>query len=177
MTGKLWHGNEGTAFARFDESLTYRYHLTRHWDDLMSGARPPLLWIMLNPSTADEKILDPTVRKCIHFAKAWGYGGIEVCNMFALRSTDPRELMRRELPIGVDNNRTILERVSDVHHRGGKIVCAWGNNKAIVSYKRIEWAREALRSFPLWCLRLNGDGSPGHPLYIPNDTQPTRFAC
>ena len=89
--------------ATCDARRRYRYRLWREW-----GASPRrVTFIMLNPSTADERVLDPTIRRCIGFAKAWGFDGVDVVNLFAWRSTDPAALARVADPIGPDNDETI----------------------------------------------------------------------
>jgi hypothetical protein len=79
--------------AELSACRTYRYRLWRQWDADLA----PVVWVMLNPSTADESADDPTIRKCIGFAQRWGYGGIEVVNLYAYRSPDPRQLKKGEL--------------------------------------------------------------------------------
>ena len=88
--------------AHFDETGAYRLRLWRRWWD-----GPYVCWIMLNPSTADARVNDQTIRKCIAFSKQWGFGGLEVVNVFALRSTDPKALYKHHDPIGPGNDSVI----------------------------------------------------------------------
>ncbi len=136
----------------------YRYRLWRVWD----RAHPTMLFIGLNPSTADAEQDDPTVRRCIGFAREWGYGGIEVANLFAFRATDPGKLLTAADPVGPDNDAW-LERL-----RAGSpaAVAAWGANP--LAHSRAKAFGAALR--PLACLGVTKDGAPRHPLYVRKGT-------
>lgn len=149
--------------ATFDETGAYRYRLRREWD----ASKPALGFLMLNPSTADHTKEDPTVRRCIGFAKAWGYGALEVVNIFALRSTDPRGLRDVDDPIGPENDAAILECRCEVD----MMIAAWGNHGEYMG--RGLRVLEILRAAgPLHCLSLTGAGQPGHPLYLRADSTP-----
>lgn len=104
--------------ALISECGLYRYRLWRRW-----GIGPHATWIMLNPSTADADLDDPTIRRCIGFARAWGFSAIEVVNLFALRATNPRELGRSADPIGPDNDRHLSEAGRAAELR----IAAWGH--------------------------------------------------
>lgn len=146
----------------------YRYALWRDWD----VAKGRVCWIMLNPSTADAEEDDPTIRRCMGFARAWGYGGIVVVNLFAFRATKPADMLYADDPVGPDNDATIREALNSgltaMH------VCAWGQNaprdreaevvKLIRDYGYVPHA-----------LRLTKSGHPGHPLYLPGDLVPAPF--
>ncbi|MCA9774331.1 MAG: DUF1643 domain-containing protein, partial [Myxococcales bacterium] len=108
--------------ARFDATGTYRYGLIRLWD----AARPRALFIMLNPSTADAEREDPTIRRCIGFARTWGFGSMEAVNLFAYRTTDPARLPLHPAPIGPANDAAIARAAG----RAGTIVLAWGHHGA-----------------------------------------------
>ena len=139
----------------------YRYSLTREWSD---GHR--LGYVMLNPSTADADVDDPTIRKCVGFAKQFGFGGIEVVNLFALRSTDPHGLLSAEDPVGPDNDKAIVDALS----RCQTVVAAWGAwGGRDVATARVVAVRGLAKASgrTLQCLRATKDGHPGHPLYIP----------
>ena len=88
-------GHEHTS-ARLSDDRRYRYLLVRRWDNTL----PDATFVMLNPSTADERDDDPTIRKCIGFAKRWGCGGIKVVNLYAFRATNPRDCFAAADPIG-----------------------------------------------------------------------------
>lgn len=144
----------------------YRYWLVREWDP----ATEKLAFIMLNPSTADGKVDDATIRRCIRFAQDNGYGGITILNLFALRATDPRQLRKAEDPVGVDNDRWIAEVAESRRTYGGGIVCAWG---AKADPARVRQVLRLVRGIPLYCLGVTKDGHPKHPLYIAASTQLT----
>ncbi len=133
----------------------YRYLLWRTWDP----EQPRLLWVMLNPSTADETMNDPTLRRIFGFSCASGFGGLEVVNLFALRSPSPKALLLAPDAIGPENDRYIQEAVV----RASKVIVAWGN----------EGARDgrnttvlSLISGPVFCLGTTSLGHPRHPLYV-----------
>lgn len=86
--------------AILSEDRKYRYILSRTWDE----TKPTVLFIGLNPSTADENEDDPTIRRCIIFAKSWGYGGLIMANLFAFRTTNPQGLYSEKNPVGSEND-------------------------------------------------------------------------
>lgn len=141
----------------------FRLSLTRTWN----AALPRLVFIMLNPSKADASVDDPTVRRCIGFAMALGYGSIEIVNLFAYRATNPIDLKRAGYPVGEGNDAAILRAVS----RAGGVICAWGANA-----RALPRAAEVLELIELWCepmaLAWTADGVPKHPLYLPRGLQP-----
>jgi hypothetical protein len=154
------------ASATFDDSKTYRYRLSRRW-----GNEPAATFIMLNPSTADAFQDDPTVRRCISFAKREGCGGLVVLNLFALRATNPAELLTHEDPVGPWNDAAFggIERA-------GPVVAAWGvppirGRDIIVA---VELERQGL---DVQCLGRTQGGFPRHPLRLAAATplQPWRL--
>lgn len=149
----------------------YRYSLTRTWQPSL----PSVLWIMLNPSTADAEQDDPTLRRCQHFAHAWGYGGIYVVNLFALRSPDPRALRMHYDPVGPGNDLTIASMLRSA--TVGRVLAAWGAHGSLRHRDAtvIGMARRAL-----YALGLTKDGMPKHPLArgrerVPDDAQPVMY--
>ena len=138
----------------------YRYLLTRIWDERL----PLLVFIMLNPSVADAEIDDPTIRRCMWFAKREGYGGIVVANLYAFRATSPRDLFKAKSPFGPDNEATLR----DIATAYPKIVCAWGSHGAAMATASINGL---LRhgGAQLVCLGRTKDGHPRHPLYVPGN--------
>ena len=121
---------------------------------------------MLNPSAADEAADDPTIRRCIGFARAWGFPALEVVNLFAWRTHEPRRLLEPGDPIGPDNNRAV--RIAT--KRAGLIVCAWGaalQHNWPLARTRAEWTTAALHGFDCVCLGRTRAGHPRHPLYLP----------
>jgi len=137
----------------------YRYRLERTWSDAA-----PVTFIMLNPSTADAEIDDPTIRRCMGFARSWGAGGIIVANLFALRATDPTELEKANAPIGTENDTAIVDAIL----ASSLTVAAWGAHKfaarRAVAVKRMIVGRIGGR---LKCLGRTKSGHPRHPLYVP----------
>lgn len=154
--------------ATFSPCEAYRYDLTRVWD----RDKPLCMFLMLNPSTADAEKPDPTITRCLGFARSWGCGSLVVCNLFALRSTDPRELYKSADPIGPDNDAAIVGWARKASLR----VAAWGNH----GRHRERGVRVKLRlrdlGVPLSYLRLTKLNQPEHPLYVPATTQPTPWA-
>jgi len=158
------YGPELYKAAVLSECGSFRYHLSR---GLWSAAFPPLLFIMLNPSTADAANDDPTIRRCVGFARRMDFGSVEVVNLFAYRATDPAALARAGWPQGPDNMRHIRAAALRVVAARGRIVCAWGANArgrpeaaAVIAMLRSDRNR-------LYALRLLRDGTPAHPLMLP----------
>ena len=147
------------SWATFSECRRYRYTLGRRWDSGKS-----VMFVGLNPSTADETLDDPTIRRCIGYAKAWGYNGLLMTNIFAYRSTDPKGLLTIEDPVGPGNDEALLRCFSEVD----LAIAAWGVHGTLA--KRNEKVRELLT--PLYYLRLTKEGHPGHPLYLPKTLTP-----
>lgn len=139
----------------------YRYELIRRWDD-----DPMLEWIMLNPSTADAAVDDPTIKRCIGFAKAWGYGAIVVHNLYALRATDPAALGMADDPFGPLNRSYLGNRI------GHCTIAAWGANPAA---RRWFLDGHRINRPAVYALGFTADGSPRHPLYVRADATPVRF--
>lgn len=149
--------------AHISDCGVYRYSLVREWN-----AELPKLYVnMLNPSTADGLVDDNTIRKLIGFAKAYGYGGLIVVNLFALRATDPDELFAHRDPVGPENDR-ILELVA---RREKLIVCAWGAHAAATQRAKHVEAIFRRHSTALQCFGTNQNGSPKHPLYLASETR------
>lgn len=123
-----------------------------------------LMVIGLNPSTADETLDDPTIRRCMGFAKLWGFGALCMTNLFAWRDTKPSEMIKAVEPVGVENDKWLAEIAKDA----GMIVAAWGTHGWHMNRAGI-----VIAEFPgIHCLRKNKDGSPQHPLYVPASTLP-----
>lgn len=148
--------------AEFSACRQYRYRLWRLWD----ASRPTTVFIGLNPSTADETADDPTIRRCLGYAKAWGFGRLEMLNLFAWRATDPKAMKVAADPIGPGNDDAI-RAVADT---GGLLVAAWGVHGTHLGRDREVCAMLAGR---LHVLRLTKDGHPGHPLYLPAHLEPS----
>ena len=141
----------------------YRYVLTRIWDE----TKPTVVFIGLNPSTADEEVDDKTIRKCIGYAKRWGYGTLIMVNLFAFRSTDPSMLKRVEDPVGPDNDSYIQKCVSE----SNLVIACWGNHGKLLNRDKV-----LMGSLPnLVCLKRNKNGTPHHPLYLSKDITPMPY--
>jgi hypothetical protein len=127
---------------------------------------------MLNPSTADAFQLDPTNRRCVGFAQAWGYGALVTTNIFAFRSTNPAGLRTANDAVGPENNEAILTAAKNAD----LVIVAWGTHGEL--QERGNAVRELLcdAGSALHMLRLTKAGHPGHPLYVAGDTQPMRWA-
>lgn len=136
----------------------YRYSLWRDWAlDL-----PRLLFVLLNPSRADARVEDPTLCRCIGFAQNWGYGSVELVNLYAYRAPDPHILRQVADPVGPLNDHYILEAAG----RAEKVVVGWGVFGDLHGRDR---AIQKLLPQPLWCLGYTRGFAPRHPLYIKRD--------
>ena len=152
----------GTEYgAIFDANARYRYSLWRAW----SAYHPRIAFVLLNPSTADEQIDDPSIRRCIGFARAWNFGSMEVVNLFAYRATDYRELFKASDPIGEENNHYLLHAVECC----STIVLGWGKRGTLLGRDRQVMSLLIGRN-DMYCLGKTKDGQPRHPLYIKGDT-------
>jgi len=159
------------ATATFSPDRTYRYLLTRRW----RGDAPVAAFIMLNPSTADAFMVDPTIRRCISFARSWSAGGLLVLNLFALRSTDPSILRGHPDPVGPDNDRVIAAQLANADVLVGPVVCAWGTHGSLKGRDETVAALIRARGFRPLCLGTTKDGHPRHPLYVPASTAAVEY--
>ena len=151
--------NEVRKHATMSDCGKFRYRLWRKW-----GEGSPLLFVMLNPSTADASVDDATIRRCIKFAQAHDFGELEVVNLFAYRATDPQDLRRAGYPIGPDNDEHICAAV-----RESAAVClAWGSNVAGLERPQIVLPKLRALGVKLQCLRITRSGYPQHPLMLPS---------
>ncbi len=142
------------ANAKLSKCRRYRYALWRTWDE----SKPYVMFIGLNPSTADESEDDPTIRRCTNYARDWGYGGLCMVNLFSFRATEPSDMMAAEDPVGPENDTWLQQLAKDA----GVIVAAWGNNGCYLGR-----SHEIACMFPnLKCLKINKSGEPAHPLYL-----------
>lgn len=152
-----------TRDAVFSDCGTYRYALSRRWDDRLGAAT----FIMLNPSTADAATDDPTIRRCVGFARRWGLGAVQVHNLYALRATDPRELWNHQDPIGPDNNAALRAAGAGA----ALLVCAWGAcaraERRAGEVLGLLTAGITSGVWVLHCVGITGSGAPRHPLYAP----------
>lgn len=154
----------------------YRYRLCRKYAGLLD--RPfltPCVFVMLNPSTADADRDDPTIRRCLGYARAWGRGDLFVVNLFALRATDPSRLYAHADPVGPENEGIVREIVGFARLTGGIVVCGWGRHGVLHHQDRamLRWLRD--EGVAPHCLATTRDGQPRHPLYLPRDLSPVPY--
>lgn len=154
---------DAASAALYSSDLRYRYALTRVW-----APGPRVLFVMLNPSTATEVQNDPTVERCERRARALGFGGFAVANIFAFRATDPRVMRAEPDPVGPANDAKILDLAAS-HDR---IICAWGAHGAYLDRGAQIEARLRSTGCQLYHLGLTLAGQPRHPLYIGYDQAP-----
>lgn len=150
--------------AIFSPDRKHRLTLWRQWDT----TKPILLVIGLNPSTADETKDDPTIRRCVRFAKDWGFGSLCMMNLFSIRATDPKEMLACENPIH-EWNDTLLKTTID---GAGMILAAWGTHGSHLRRDDLIYNLMIQANRPIHCLGKTKDGQPRHPLYVKADTQP-----
>lgn len=148
----------------------FRYRLGRRW-----ASGPAMLFIMLNPSTADANVDDPTIRKCIGFAERNGADAIEVVNLFAFRATDPKALAWAGWQVGPENAEHVVRATKEVHEDEGKIVLAWGANARGRDEAQAMVCDLAYRGIPTYTLRRLLDGTPAHPLMLPYSCSLERY--
>lgn len=163
-----------TRTATFDPERIYRYRLSRTWDPTL----PPVTWIMLNPSTADESVDDRTISRVIGFSRRWGHGSAVVVNLFAFRTTSPRGLTLTDDPVGPSNDEHLAETLT----RSPTTLVAWGNHGGLANpttgMPRSEEMWRLLDDLETEVLGLGftAGGQPAHPLYLPGNTRPTPAA-
>lgn len=145
----------------------YRYELGR---DFVLNANNPAIFCMLNPSTADDQIDDPTIKRCMQFAKDNGHDSLKVVNLYAYRSANPKNLWLTEDPIGAENDSHLYNLFSK--HK--KIICAWGANAKIERVIEIYQMLQQL-NVEMYCLGTTKAGMPKHPLYIKSDQKFLEF--
>ena len=150
--------------AHFSRCRRFRYALWREWDE----SRPSVMLIGLNPSTADARTNDPTIRRCIGFARDWGFGGVRMLNLFAFRATYPSDLKAADDPVGPRNDEWLRRTARDSE----RLVACWGNDGAFMD--RSAAVRRMLGN-RLEVIRMNGSGEPAHPLYLPKTLRPGRW--
>lgn len=174
-----------TRETLFNEDRTHRFTLWREFDCGLSGEslvkdgntfKPGYVqFIGLNPSTADEKLDDPTIRRCIGYVRAWGYGALCMTNLFSFRATDPKDMLAHDEPIEMAiRNAQEVEKIAE---GAALIICAWGTlgSHKTRAAKFIKHLRD-VRKFTIYHLGLNGDGSPKHPLYLSKTLKPIPYA-
>lgn len=155
------------AAATVSADYRYRYSLTRVW-----GTGGSLcVFVLLNPSTADGTEDDPTVRRCVGFAKRLGCASLTIVNLFAFRATKPAALypLRREDAIGPENDKHLAKARAQVEERGGHLIAGWGSHGDL--WQRDQEVRGVLGAGLLRLGALTSKGQPRHPLYLPNSAE------
>lgn len=147
---------------------TYRYRLERSW----AASKPFAAFVMLNPSTADATDDDPTIRRCIGFARTWGHGGLVVVNLYAYRATNPAELRGVADPVGPDNDEHLRTAFAQAAQVGGPVVAAWGTKAGPDRVRKVAAMAERFVA-----LRVTKNGHPGHPLYVPAAATPVAWGA
>ncbi len=149
-------GSESGAI--FSPDRLHRFMLWRVFDE----AKPHAVFIGLNPSTADEFVDDPTIRRCIDYARDWGFGSMFMVNIFAYRATNPQDMKRYPLPVGPGNSKWIREACADA----GVVICCWGNHGAWNDRGAAVARMLQANGVRLNALRVSTTGQPCHPLYL-----------
>ncbi|MEM8494996.1 MAG: DUF1643 domain-containing protein [Planctomycetota bacterium] len=156
------------AGAEISECGRYRYALWRDWD--WQGYANRVAFVGLNPSTADADQDDRTIRKCMKFARKWGYGGILMLNAYAFRATKPADMFAADDPIGPANDEALSYRAN----QAGLVIACWGAHCDPEREARV-YELLSRRASRVECLSVTKAGRPGHPLYIRGDTKPVPF--
>ena len=158
--------------AAFSSCGLYRYTLTRNLRDqvdLFSPLTGTIAFCMLNPSTADAEKDDPTIRRCMGFAKGWGYAKLLIVNLYAYRDTKPANLWIAEKRgidiVGADNDSAIGRAAGEAQ----MVICAWGNDAELGRARKV---CKLIGQSKLRCLGISKIGAPWHPLYLPGDLEP-----
>ena len=155
---RTFSGNGMKSLAVFSEDGKHRYALERSW----SPEKGKVVFIGLNPSTADEMKNDPTVSRMISFSKSWGFGEIGVCNLFSFRATFPEDMKKFRDPVGAENDFYIAREISDAD----RVVACWGNHGKFLN--RSSEVTNALGRFEHFGFTKQGE--PRHILYLRSDS-------
>jgi hypothetical protein len=152
----------------FSADRNHRYTLIHRWDEMLNPDHG-IAWICLNPSTADEHQLDPTLRRIRDFSATWGYSFFIMLNLFAWRATLPADMKRVADPIGPDNDRWIAHWGARVD----RVMLGWGEHGAHLG--RDQQVLAYLDRGKTYCLERNASGQPKHPLYVSKKNKPVLF--
>ncbi len=154
--------------AFFTDDRRHRLYLWRRWSD-----GPAIMFVGLNPSTADEAEDDPTIRRCLGFAKRWGYGTMYMCNAFSLVSTDPSALKGLLMPDLVERTHDLTLRI--IRTKCQRVVLAWGNGIDFVCVGPRRSTKLIEMLSPVYSFGSTQRGRPKHPLYLKRDATLTRL--
>lgn len=150
----------------FSKDRRYRYVLTRELKNLLGHGT--LLFIGLNPSTADDNIDDPTIRRLKKFTVRLGFQRLVITNLFAFRSTDPKIMFEQDDPVGTDNDFYLRKQIKECDC----VLCAWGTGGRFKNRDRQVLKMVGEKAH---CLKTNSDGTPAHPLYLRRDLKLTPY--
>lgn len=141
----------------------YRYTLSREWGD-----EKPCVFVMLNPSTADAEVDDPTIRRCIGFARREGCGSLWVVNLFAFRATSPEDMKRARDPVGPENDWTLKRTFETAREHRSPVIAGWGAHGTLNARHLRAHAMAKEADLQLQCFGVTASKQPKHPLYIAN---------
>lgn len=169
----------GDTGAIFSADRVWRYALWRKWDSSL----PPLMVVGLNPSTADETVDDPTVRRCLGYAREWGFGSLRMLNAFSYRATDPSDMFEalahmKPSVMNASNavNLDYLETLAwATVKQNGAVLAAWGNHGAWMGQDALVTEAITRKGVGVACLGKTNTGQPKHPLYLRRDAKPVAF--
>lgn len=167
----------GEPLARFSQCKQYRYELWRRWKP-----GPFVMFLLLNPSTADDKKLDPTLRRCLGYAQDWGYSAMCITNLFPYRATDPRDMKRHYAdPNDLTGDRGRAEAVNritiaNVAMKAAIVVGGWGTHGSFLLEDMVIVDLLSRYGVAIHCLAKCANGAPVHPLYQKRGISPTLWA-
>lgn len=168
------HGDNNTdtegGNARLSIDGRYRYYLTRYWDRITDPVER-VTWVMLNPSTADANVNDQTIKRCMFYSRTWGYKGIAVVNIFALRATEPKVLITDLDPVGPLNDEHVFHWVE----MSGLVMAAWGASWPLAHRQRVIDVATKLVPHDPHCLGVTASGQPRHPSRLGNELRPVEW--
>lgn len=165
MVKLAWREDENVEVL-FDETKTYRYLLTCSW----GAGEGTVTFVMLNPSIGDEERCNPTMKRCVDFARDWGYRSMHVVNLFSCISVKPTGLLEIDDPVGANNDAHIVQAAAG----SDLVVFAWGAKYGDIGGRDQEVAA-LLRDVPLHCIGKTKHGHPRHPLYLKKNLKPVAF--
>lgn len=166
MLIQTFQKGDAASRAVYSDCQAYRYALTRVWNQ----HKGQMLFVMLNPSTATERQNDPTIERCERRARQLGFGGVQIANLFAFRSTDPKALRNAPDPVGPQNDAVLLSLVDETGPE--MILCAWGVHGGLMGRGIMVETMLRAEGHRLWHLGLTAAGHPRHPLYVAYDRAP-----
>ena len=170
----VWGQHHGNATALLSADGRYQYYLTRD----LPGSAPPLHFVMLNPSKATASEDDPTIRRCLGYARALSAESLHVWNLFAWRTTHPDQLPQDESAIGPRNDATIAAALATAAATSAVVVAAWGAHEHPLKARQVArlLAVAGRHQVPLQVLAMTRRGDPGHPLRLPRSLRPRAAA-